>query len=392
MLFIGLLFPLSLPAFCQFEMQNSGTMASLRGIDSVGGGVAWASGTEGTVLRTVDGGKHWEHCASPPDAEKLDFRGMQAFDESTAIALSSGKGDLSRVYKTVDGCRTWKLVFTNPDKDGFWDSLSMAFPPTISVPHSVALKHIHGYLLGDPVDGHFSLFMTSDGGETWTRRVATQRGPEGEGCRRDDFAAKNGEATFAASNESLYAGGFYFQFVTGGKSTRIAFNDEFSLDGALCHESSRYINLPIAHGSESTGAFAMSASWQKGKADNFPDSIVIVGGDYKSPDSTKGNAAYISHFGYPWRIVGKPTTPPHGYRSAVVYDVESKAWITVGPNGTDISTDDGRNWRALRPAAGDAPDADKDWNALSLPFVVGPKGRIGRLRDNEPKVSGAVQP
>jgi len=59
----------------------------------------------------------------------------------------------------------------------------------------------------------------------------------------------------------------------------------------------------------------------------------------------------------------------------------AKTWITVGPNGTDISTDDGRNWRALHPdpALHEAPDADRDWNALSLPFVVGPHGRIGKL-------------
>ncbi len=76
------------------------------------------------------------------------------------------------------------------------------------------------------------------------------------------------------------------------------------------------------------------------------------------------------------------TTPPHGYRSAVAYDPKTNTWITVGPNGTDISTDDGRNSRALKPdpKAGDPPDADRHWNALSLPFVVGPHGRIGTLR------------
>jgi hypothetical protein len=57
-------------------------------------------------------------------------------------------------------------------------------------------------------------------------------------------------------------------------------------------------------------------------------------------------------------------------------------WITVGPNGTDISTDDGRNWRALHPDPkfNDAPDADQHWNALSLPYAVGPHGRIATLR------------
>jgi hypothetical protein len=83
-------------------------------------------------------------------------------------------------------------------------------------------------------------------------------------------------------------------------------------------------------------------------------------------------------FGNSWNAA---TTPPHGYRSAVAYDDTTKAWITVGPNGTDISTDDGKNWHAVHPdaALNEAPDADTNWNALSLPFVVGPKGRIGKL-------------
>jgi hypothetical protein len=36
----------------------------------------------------------------PPGAEKLDFRGIQAFDENI-IAMSSGPGDQSRLYKTT---------------------------------------------------------------------------------------------------------------------------------------------------------------------------------------------------------------------------------------------------------------------------------------------------
>ena len=110
---------LALTASAQWDIQNSGTKASLRGIHSLGKGIAWASGTDGTVLRTEDGGRIWQHCAVPPGAEKLDFRGVQAFDANTALVMSSGKGYVSRVYKTSDGCQTWKLVFTNPDEDGF---------------------------------------------------------------------------------------------------------------------------------------------------------------------------------------------------------------------------------------------------------------------------------
>jgi hypothetical protein len=45
-------------------------------------------------------------------------------------------------------------------------------------------------------------------------------------------------------------------------------------------------------------------------------------------------------------------------------------WITVGANGSDISRDDGKTWQPLD---------DGNWNALSLPFVAGPNGRIARL-------------
>ena len=92
-----------------------------------------------------------------------------------------------------------------------------------------------------------------------------------------------------------------------------------------------------------------------------------------NPESTAAFSAGTNRFSL-------AQTPPHGYRSAVAYDPVTKTWITVGPNGTDISTDDGRNWRALKPSPTDTPDADRNWNALSLPFVVGPHGRIGILR------------
>jgi hypothetical protein len=49
--------------------QDSGTTAGLRGIDSVDGTVAWASGTGGTVTRTVDGGARWTKCVVP-DGDK----------------------------------------------------------------------------------------------------------------------------------------------------------------------------------------------------------------------------------------------------------------------------------------------------------------------------------
>ena len=130
----------------QWTIQQSHTTASLRGIHALGNGIAWASGTAGTVLRTTDDGTTWQTCTTPPEAEKLDFRGIQAFDANTAIVMSSGKGDLSRLYKTTDACQTWKLIFTNPDEDGFFDT--------------IVADHDQGFLIGDPAKGSFAIFSS----------------------------------------------------------------------------------------------------------------------------------------------------------------------------------------------------------------------------------------
>src|SRR5215469_13143013 len=164
----------------QWEIEESHTTASLRGIHNVGGGVAWASGTNGTVLRTEDGGYLWQTCATPPGAEHLDFRGIQAFDENTAIVMSSGKGDLSRLYKTTDGCKSWKLLFTNPDKDGFWDAIDTEAGRI-------------AWLLGDPVKGNFQLRSSSDGGNHWT--LGRRKGLNADSSLQGAFAASNASLT-----------------------------------------------------------------------------------------------------------------------------------------------------------------------------------------------------
>ena len=55
-----------------------------------------------------------------PDAEKLDFRDVEAFGETTAYLLSAGPGDASRIYKTVDGGKSWAMQFKSADPDGLF--------------------------------------------------------------------------------------------------------------------------------------------------------------------------------------------------------------------------------------------------------------------------------
>jgi hypothetical protein len=358
----------------QWEIETSNTTADLRGIHSIDNGVAWASGTNGTILRTEDGGYVWQSCSIPPGAEHLDFRGIQAFDANTAIVMSSGKGDLSRLYKTTDGCHTWKLLFTNPDPEGFFDS--------IYFPREQRLRSDHegfGLLLGDPVGGEFTVLESRDGGDSWQRVHDPALKLSGR-----DIAA------FAASNSCISGfGGATFGIAVGGTSgsllLRLSYRGHYRLnDPSQLDRTWNEENLPMAKGSSSAGVFSVGERVQfpsNNPTPSFEDLRlieVVVGGDYSKPDSSLGTAAFREPGNRSWLPA---QTPPHGYRSSVAYDTATKTWITAGPNGTDISTDDGKNWRPLHPnpALHEPADADRNWNALSLPFVVGPHGRIGKL-------------
>jgi photosystem II stability/assembly factor-like uncharacterized protein len=363
----------SLTASAQWLLQKSQTSADLRGIDSLNEDIAWASGANGTILRTTDGGQHWQTCVTPTGAEHLDFRAIQGFDAHTAIVMSSGKGALSRLYKTTDDCRSWRLILTNPDPDGFWDAVRFTIEERTR-------PYRTGVLYGDPVRDEFVEFITYDFGESWSRS---------EECP----SARPGERLFAASNSSLLDGPAGTLIVTGGASGSRSRTEQYNFQHDP-HVPYRFVggDIPLAI-SETAGAFSVATSLageaplpRKGKRDKWiggvyglPVALVAVGGDFQRPERSKGTAAFTIDGGQHWTASKKP---PHGYRSSVIYDNSAKVWIAVGPNGTDISTDDGRNWQALLPNAAmhEPVDADRNWNAISLPFVVGPHGRIGKLR------------
>lgn len=320
------------PGTVVWQIQSSNTIASFRGIHAVGNGVGWVSGTNGTVLRTEDGGYLWQTCSIPPGAEKLDFRGVWGWDADTALVMSSGLGEQSRLYKTMDGCHSWKLLSTNPDKDGFWDAIQFS-------------DQNHGVLLGDPVKGHFVVGITEDGGATWNFSAA--QGPSVEATTLAAFAASNSSLVLGKSSQVLYfatggtAGSRFYDFSSAAKPDWTAFP------------------IPLASGTESSGVFSLAL--------RESDHGVAVGGDYKKPQESMGTAAWTADRGRHWAAALKP---PHGYRSAVAWDQTDKAWVAVGTNGTDVSYDDGRTWQ---------PVDNGNWNALSLPWVVGPNGRIGKL-------------
>jgi photosystem II stability/assembly factor-like uncharacterized protein len=300
---------LSNVAAAQWTAQPSGSKARLRGLAVVNKNVIWASGTQGTYVRTIDGGMTWS-AGTVQGADSLDFRDVHASDEHTAFLLSIGEGEKSRIYQTTDGGTTWTLRFTNRDPRVFLDAIAF-------------WDADHGIALGDPVDGRFTILTSEDSGITWKRSPLEQMP-----------LALKGEGAFAASGTCLIVQGkLNAWFGTGGTARARVFRTSDRGQSWTVHET------PVASGVASAGIFSLA----------FRDELngIAVGGDYKAPDQTQRVIATTADGGVTWT---KPVgAGPTGYRSAVCFvpGANQPLVVCVGPAGSDLSSDGGRSWKPL---------------------------------------------
>jgi photosystem II stability/assembly factor-like uncharacterized protein len=136
--------------------QTSGTTAGLIAISALNARVAWASGRLGTYAVTANGGKTWRS-GVVPGAETVQFRDVEAISEKVAYLLSVPTSPPSpfipsRIYKTTDGGKTWKLQF-EAGADQFHDCFAFFDPWT-------------GLDFADSVGDRFTAVRTSNG-QTW---------------------------------------------------------------------------------------------------------------------------------------------------------------------------------------------------------------------------------
>jgi len=318
-------------ASSQWIKQTVNTTASLRGLSVVNEKVVWASGTGGTVIKTIDGGKTWK-VMTVPGAEKLDFRDIEAFDANTAYILSIGNGESSRIYRTADGGKTWNLRFKNADPNAFFDAIACWY-----INRCIAMS--------DPVNEKFPILAVTGGGTGLTATTV------------ESLLATKGEAAFAASGTCLIAQGDSMAFlVSGGSSARVFRTSDrgFTWNAA---------STPVASGTPGSGIFSIAMIDAKNG--------VIVGGNYEKPEEAKDNLAFTSDGGETWKL----GTGLSGYRSAVAY-IDAKTLIAVGTNGTDMSYDGGKIWTKTD---------NEDLNAVAAKgkkavWAVGPKGLVVKLK------------
>lgn len=316
-------------SFAQKQVINildSGRKTSIRGLSVVDNNTFWASGSNGSVARSTDGGKTitWMIVAG---YEKRDFRDIEAFDSNTAIIMAIAEPAV--ILKTKDAGKSWYKVFEDTTKGMFLDAMDFD-------------ERGYGVVIGDPINSFAFIATTRDNGEHWNKYST-------------EYLLAPGEAFFASSgtNVKIYPTrhneALFFAFASGGIVSNYYFLKT---------------NLPLIKGKESTGANSL-ANWGEGK-------WIVVGGDFTNDKDTIGNCALSDNMGLTWN---KPTAPPHGYRSCVEFITEDKL-ITCGTSGVDISNDSGKNWMLISTQSFHVCQRAKSGNKV---FLAGGNGKIAVL-------------
>ncbi|MDQ1722499.1 MAG: hypothetical protein QOI26_2233 [Pseudonocardiales bacterium] len=320
-----------------WRLLPTGSTSHFRGLSAVSAKVAWVGGYDGTILRTVDRGRHWRN-VSPAGATALQFRDIQAFDAQHAVAMAAGVGADSALYTTSDGGRHWRLAYQNTNPAAFFDCMSFS-------------DRSHGLVLSDPVGGKFRILATRDGGRSW--RVLATAMP----------AAQPGEAGFAAGGECITTLGRDAWFGTGGGTQARVFH---SRDGGRSWQ----VFVTGMGSGPTAGVFALA----------FRDRWhgLATGGDFTTPTSATKALARTHTGGRTWQL---PADAPSGYRSGVAWLAHSddKA-LAVGISGSDISYDGGRSWHQFDAGSFDTVSCTSDGAC----WASGDVGRVALLsRDDD---------
>ncbi len=133
------------------------------------GWMSWSDDKKMTVARTTDAGKHWSKVTFPGYDHPVS---LCFTDERHGWILTSGEAAMhhsqKKVYRTVDGGQSWKVVSSNT---GYIPGDSPTKDALPQEGHSTGLVFINdqeGFVsMDNPVSSKLLLYKTADGGKTW---------------------------------------------------------------------------------------------------------------------------------------------------------------------------------------------------------------------------------
>lgn len=156
--------------------QTSGTSGFLSGVSCVGAAAAWASGQNGAILRTTNGGATWVRLSSPVPAGE-EVTDVEFVNLTTGWAIGSSNA----ILRSTNGGATWSAQ----------SFLGFTYPPYLLALSATDASHawIGGYdsTGGFTYDAYYSILLGTGNGTTWWSSAPLAAGDYGHGLTGLDF-------------------------------------------------------------------------------------------------------------------------------------------------------------------------------------------------------------
>lgn len=171
-------------AYSQWTTLISGSTAELRGVYFTNPQVGYVAGSDGTLLKTTDGGTNWTVLTS---STTDTLRSVYFTDDTTGYACGAN----GTIIKTIDAGNTW-----NPQTSNVPNLLRSVFFPS----------HDIGYVAG----GGGTILKTIDGGANWTQQISD--------ITQDLISIRfiNNDTGWAASSLGTFLSGIILRTMDGG--------------------------------------------------------------------------------------------------------------------------------------------------------------------------------
>ncbi len=296
---------------------------SFRGLSASSDSTVWLSSNQGQVwFYSLKEG--WSN-RSPNFHEDIQWRDIEAFNDSTAVILSAGSPAL--VLRTEDYGQSWQMVYRNTHPDIFFDAMDFN------------QKGI-GYAFADALDDYLGVIVSNDFGKSWQ-----------ELSPYSNTKVRSQQGGFAASGTCLLAlGDSAWALVLGGETASYIRLDK---------EENYHHELPMDKGAPSKGAFSLDYKNQ--------DTLIVVGGDYLADSLSNQSICLSADGGQSWTAPYFPKELSSRYWSCVKW--QGNRLILCSRFGTAISMDNGQTWQYH----------NNSFYSNDGLWFSGPNGRLGRL-------------
>jgi len=256
---------------------------SIRALEVLNDSTVWFAANNGVWGYTEDAGKNWKIDSLTFEGKSPQFRSIAVLDTQTVLLLSIASPAL--LYRTSDKGKSWKIVYTNTNKDIFFDCMKFKDSKT-------------GFAVGDAINNCIPLIRTDDAGATWKEMACDQ---SGQFKNESFFASSNSNISFVDDN--MYIG-------SGGMQSRI-------LKYSIKKNQYKIISSPLPQGEKMTGIYAIQ----------FHDKKIagIVGGNYDKAEPNIPSIAITKNAGKTWQII---KTPRPYFGASIAFKSKNKFYVT----------------------------------------------------------------